>query len=591
MSYRIKGILFFFTLCFSVSPAMAKPVLWHGVPVKPDEKLLAGQLNIKIENGVVKGEINDLSATSRLDGNKHFTLTFKSKSAKKLSASDGAFRGYITNENELRGHWIRYGMRKRASYPYATPVRFSKNGNQYSGAAEPLKDELSLFFITEPKSEDRYKIKIFVPENNVGRFYRKTELVLADEKAIWWSVLNDEDEEFSRGTYDEGLGFFHLQLPDWGGDVRFDKRIDDSQELLAAKRHQPYQIPAKKDDGWPVGHADKFNIDSAVLEGFADKLRSEPAESALEAQTEAFLVARNGVLIFEQYFRGYEPDVPHDLRSASKSLTGILPGLVEQAGLVDKNDKLLETGIYETLEFKTDDAKKQQITLEHALSMSTGLDCDDNQQDSPGNEDTMQYQQEELDWFRYILRLDAVHKPGTHLAYCSGGINLAGPVLTAKTELGVPVLIEELFAQPLGIKKYHINLLPDGQQAYSGGGLQLLARDFLKMGQLMLNKGRWGDKQLLAPAYVENVLTPRGEMFGDQYGLGWWLRTYQVDGHDYQVFYAGGNGGQQIMAVPELDLVAVSLGSAYGTRGTFKMRDDWFPNIILSKAIKTQKGP
>jgi CubicO group peptidase (beta-lactamase class C family) len=201
----------------------------------------------------------------------------------------------------------------------------------------------------------------------------------------------------------------------------------------------------------------------------------------------------------------------------------------------------------------------------------------------------MQSQQDEPDWFNYTLGLDAIHQPGRHFAYCSGGINLAGAVLTAKTHQWVPTLIEDLFARPLGIKNYHINLLPDGQQAYSGGGLHLQARDFLKMGQVMMNKGRWGETQVLSTDYVKSALTPRGTMFGDGYGLGWWIRTYTVGDRSYQAFYAGGNGGQQIMAIPELELVIVSLGSAYGTRGTFRMRDDWVPNIILKQAVKGNK--
>ncbi len=595
--FHLKGLLILYVFLFITTPIVAKPVIWEGTRVNPDEELLSGLLTINIEKGVAKGEIGGLSATGDIDIHKQFTLFFTPKGTTGLNANAGTFEGYITKTNELRGHWIRYGMKIRAWTPYATPVHFSQKGQgkgtskRYEGTIAPLKDELSIFFVGEPTSDDSYAFEVFIPQTNYGRFYRHSELRFSKDKVAWVVTMDDgTSREIDGGKYDASSGVFHMQLPHWGNGVQF-KEVKDVRGLVPAKRHKAYTVPEQKKDGWPVGNADQLGLDSKVLERFGDMLSSEPPNTPREAQTEAFLVARNGVLVFERYFRGYDAEEPHDLRSASKSLTGILPGLIEQAGLLSngKRQNVLDTPLYQTLGIETDDARKQAITLEHILSMSTGLDCDDNQRDSPGGEDRMQSQQEQLDWFRFILDLDAVYTPGNHLAYCSGGINLTGAVLTAKTQQWMPTLIEELFAQPLGIKRYHINLLPDGQQAYSGGGLQLTARDFLKMGQLMLNKGRWGDQQLLSPDYVESVLTPRGIMFDKGYGLGWWISTYEVDGRSYRVFAAGGNGGQQIFAIPELDMVAVSLGSAYGTRGSFKMRDDWFPNIVLKHAIKQSK--
>ncbi len=585
--FFVKVLFILSMYCGASTSLFSAPIIWEGTPINPSEQLLSGQLTILIDNGVAKGDIGGLSATGVIDNQKQFILSFSPQGTTARNATTGTFRGYFNKDNELRGHWVRYGMQKMAWTPYATPVHFSRSGDEYTGSVEPIKDALSLFFIGELQSKNRYGFTIFIPETNFGRHYRNAELVLDKDKATWFSISEEGKEEVASGLYPMTTeDSFRLHLPYWGGDIHFERQLDDVRGLVAGKRDEDYQAPTQKNDGWPVGKADQFGLDISVLESFANMLSNESPQTPYEAQTEAFLLARNGVLVFERYFRGYDSEQPHDLRSASKSLTGILPGLAEQAGLVAQNKDILKTPIYQTLGFKTDDLKKQRITLEHALSMNTGLDCDDNQRGSPGGEDAMQSQQEELNWFRYILKLDAVHEPGSHTAYCSGGINLAGAVLTAKTQQWMPALIEELFARPLNIKKYHVNLLPDGEQAYSGGGFRLRARDFLKMGQLMLNKGRWGANQLLSPEYVENVLTPRGTMFDKDYGLGWWMNTTEINGRSYRVFAAGGNGGQQILAVPELDMVAVSLGSAYGTRGSTKMRDDWFPNIILKQAIK-----
>lgn len=582
------------TYCLS-NPLLAQQVIWRGTPIQQAEKLISGDLRITLKNGVAKGNIDGLTAQAAIDSQQHFELFFAPQETSTLAVGTGIFKGYVINNGELRGHWVRPKLQLRSNVSYASPVHFIQNSGVYRGIVTPLEDTLSIYFVGEQKAEDRFGLTVFVPENNAGRYYSNAELVLAEGQAILTQVSRNGDEEVITGTYDANTASFRLFFPYWGGDILFQKQTDDPLELLAGNRDQAYSIPGQKHDGWPVGKSEKFGVNSQVLQGFANMLKANPAENAFQAQTEAFLLARNGVLIFESYFRGFDANQLHDLRSASKSLTGILPGLVEQGGWLrekaatNKNNpkKILSEKIYDTLGIVPNNPKKQAITLEHTLSMSTGLDCDDSQSQSPGNEDTMQNQQGEQDWFRYILELDLLHEPGSHLAYCSGGINLAGAVLTAKTGRWMPTIIEDLFARPLGIKDYQINLLPDGKQGYSGGGLQLRARDFLKLGQLMLNKGRWKNAQLLDPDYVENAITPRGTISAGEYALGWWVRRYEVEKRSYDVFSAGGNGGQQIIVVPELDMVAVFLGSAYGTRGSRTARDEWFPNIILRNAIIT----
>jgi CubicO group peptidase (beta-lactamase class C family) len=593
-TFFTKSLALFFAIYCISDPLLAEQIIWRGTPLEQTENLLSGNLNITLKNGLAKGSIGGLTAQAVIDSQQRFELFFAAQGVSELVMGTGVFKGYLLNDGELRGHWVRPKLQKRSNVSYASPVHFLREFGVYRGVVTPLEDSLSIYFLGEQRTENRFGLTAFVPENNGGRYYSNAELLFEDDKAILTQVSRTGEKEVITGTYKSNFNSFRMSFLHWGGDFLFQKQSDDKLGLLAKNRNKPYSVPDQEYDGWPVGKSEEFGIDSKILQDFANMLSANPAQSAYQAQTEAFLLARNGVLIFEQYFRGYDSKIPHDLRSASKSLTGILPGLAEHAGWLNSTatltrqiavKRLLEENIYDALGVVPENPNKRAITLEHALSMSTGLDCDDNRRESPGNEEIMQNQQDDQDWFGYILGLEVLHKPGSHTAYCSGGINLAGAVVTAKTGVWIPALIEDLFARPLGISNYQINLMPDGKQGYSGGGLQLRARDFLKLGQLMLNKGSWKNSQLLAPTYVESALTPRGTMFSDQYALGWWVRTYEVDKRRYDVFYAGGNGGQQIIAVPELDMVAVFLGSAYGTRGSFTARDEWFPNIILRNAI------
>lgn len=110
------------------------------------------------------------------------------------------------------------------------------------------------------------------------------------------------------------------------------------------------------------------------------------------------------------------------------------------------------------------------MTLEHLLTMSSGLDCDDRDFDSPGNEDRVQSQEENPDWYDYTLSLDMLREPGESSVYCSINSNLIGAVLSSATGQRLEDLFYRLIAEPLEINRYHLYLQPSGEP-YMGGGI------------------------------------------------------------------------------------------------------------------------
>ena len=131
-----------------------------------------------------------------------------------------------------------------------------------------------------------------------------------------------------------------------------------------------------------------------------------------------------------------------------------------------------------------------QITVGQLLTHSSGLACDDDNDDSPGNEDVMQSAHSKEDWYDFFMALPRVNAPGTTYAYCSAGINMVGSVIRDAAHQWLPAFFDERIARPLQMSRYAINLMPNGA-AYSAGGMQLLPRDLLKFGQLYLNGGTW----------------------------------------------------------------------------------------------------
>jgi CubicO group peptidase (beta-lactamase class C family) len=283
------------------------------------------------------------------------------------------------------------------------------------------------------------------------------------------------------------------------------------------------------------------------------------------------LVARHGKLVLEEYFHGTSPDEPHDTRSAAKSLTSVLAGAAKLP---------VSTPVYRAMGAATDDPRKQAMTVEHLLTQSSGLDCDDSDDNSPGNEDVMQDQTAQPDWYRYTLDLKNIRQPGEKSVYCSCQPNLAGGILARKSGKWLPDLFRELIAQPLQIERYGMNLMPTGE-AYMGGGVRFLPRDFMKLGQVLLDGGKWHGRQIVSPNWAKRSTSPLTMIGDSKYGYLWWLADYPYKGRTVRAFYAGGNGGQTVIGIPALDLVIAFYGGNYSDRVLFVPQRVFVPEDIL----------
>jgi CubicO group peptidase (beta-lactamase class C family) len=99
----------------------------------------------------------------------------------------------------------------------------------------------------------------------------------------------------------------------------------------------------------------------------------------------------------------------------------------------------------------------------------------------------------------------------------------------------------------------------------TGGNLELTPREMAKVGQLVLDRGRAGGKQVVPARWIEQSCTPLVDepVSGYRYGLLWWLGNPQTDDPSLPSCHASGNGGQKIFVFPTADLVVVFTGSSY----------------------------
>ena len=234
------------------------------------------------------------------------------------------------------------------------------------------------------------------------------------------------------------------------------------------------------------------------------------------------------------------------------------------------------------------DPRKQAMTLEHLISMTAGFDCDDSG-DRPGDEDVFQDQDKEPDWYRYMLDVPMAWSSGDKIVYCSGKPNLAGGMLEKIAGEPQPELFHRLVAKPMKMGRYHLFLQPTGQ-AYGGGGHHFTTRDFMKLTQLFLNKGKWEGRQIVSPEWAQKsgsplrVLSPTS---GQTYGYLWNSIAYDYKGRKVHAFFPGGNGGQVYIGIPELNLLIAFTGGNYADRVLFRSQRDFVPLDILPAVSET----
>lgn len=334
----------------------------------------------------------------------------------------------------------------------------------------------------------------------------------------------------------------------------------------------PGSPPPSRDDGWQVADLQSAGLDVALI----DALMTEIERGTYDAP-DALLIARNGRLVYEQYWTGFDGDALHDLRSATKSVTSALSGLVLSDAQLDTPIESLLPG-YTPLQ--NPDARKSRITPRHLLSMNAGLSCDDWQPDSPGNEECMY---KSADWVRFILDLPAQDEPGARTAYCTGGVVVLGAILEEVAKQPIPVLAQRLFT-PLGITSAHWAEAAGGRTD-TGGHLELRARDFAKLGQLFVDGGRWHGNQVVSEAWIATSTAGRAPLADGRYGYLWWVNTFTIGTTSTDFFFARGNGGQHLFVFPSLSLVVLFLASAYN-QPTMDQPIEMTGRYILRAALK-----
>jgi CubicO group peptidase (beta-lactamase class C family) len=309
------------------------------------------------------------------------------------------------------------------------------------------------------------------------------------------------------------------------------------------------------------------------------------------------VVLRHGRLVFEHYGAGQDvswgqplgavtfgPDTLHDIRSVTKSVVALLYGIALARGHVPAPDEPLLRHFPEYPDLAAD-AGRTRLTVEHALTMTLGLEWNENvpYTSSANSEVAMELAP---DRHRFVLERPVVEEPGKRWLYSGGASALVGRLIVKGTGKPLPDFAKEALFAPLGIEAFEWLAGGDGV-ASAASGLRLTPRDLARIGRTVLARGEWDGREVVPAAWLDAALRPRVNIAeGFDYGYQWYLGTYPAAATRIgrPLPWAGGmgNGGQRLFVVPDLDLVVAITAGNYDTADQSATPTTVMQDVILA---------
>ncbi|MGI9498864.1 MAG: serine hydrolase domain-containing protein [Geminicoccaceae bacterium] len=326
--------------------------------------------------------------------------------------------------------------------------------------------------------------------------------------------------------------------------------------------------------------------------GFSPMIGEELDRAAQKekfAGLHAVVVVRAGRLVLERYCEGpderwgkplgtvvFGPEIKHDLRSVSKSIVSLLYG----AALSQKKVPGLDQSLIDQFPDYDDlvaDPDRRRITVAHALSMTLGTEWnEDLPYDNPQNSEIAM--EMAADRYRFVLDRPLKTEPGSQWNYNGGATAVLAHLISRGTAMPLLDYAHQTLFAPMGITDVEWIAGTNGEAA-AASGLRMRPRDLAKIGQLILNEGRWNGAQLVPADWLEQSFAPRSRVDEEtEYGYQWWVGTMPANGQPW--IAAFGNGGQRLFVIPGWQLAVVV------TAGNYNAPDQWkLPLAVMTEVV------
>lgn len=339
--------------------------------------------------------------------------------------------------------------------------------------------------------------------------------------------------------------------------------------------HRPFSPSSAS---WPAGS--RVDTILPAWQRLTDSIVSSDNEQGLN--TRALLVVHNGEIVAESYAQQTDAETPLLGWSMAKSLSSIMIGNLVYTGQ-------LQEDIQPVFTEWTDD-ERRDITLQHLLTMTDGLTFVEDY--SPGDDVTkMLFTGPAAS--DYAVSRPLLHEPGSHFHYSSGTATLLSRLYFLNTGASLASSLaayRQDIARPLGFQ--HAVFEPDAAGVPVGSSYFFApARDWARLGQLMLNKGTINGTRVVSEDWIAKSLQPGPAENTSSYGYQWWLNTGGADKRwpslPETTFSATGNRQQFMMMVPSENLIVVRLGWTSGQYPTDETVSRLLPeNVIPQNELK-----
>jgi CubicO group peptidase (beta-lactamase class C family) len=349
----------------------------------------------------------------------------------------------------------------------------------------------------------------------------------------------------------------------------------------------PYIPPEALNDGVNVDSFKNVGIDENMIRKAVGRI-----DHGKYGEIHSMLIYKDDKLVFEDYFDGhqYQWDAPghygnyvtwnkkmtHCIHSDTKSIVSLCIGIAIDKGFINNVQQSIFDYLPNHQDYNTNN--KEYVTIEHLLTMTSGFRWEEWGR-SLGSVENDQIGI----WFwedgpmNYVLSRDLVAVPGTRFNYSGGDIQILVEILKNATGMPLDEFSVEYLFEPLGITSFDWWLkFPNGGEIQGAGGLKLTSRDMIKVGAMMLNKGRWNGKLIISEDWVSKCTIPYkgntgikipGEDLGKVgYSYTWWTKDFTYKDESISMFFAVGWGGQKIIVMPDLDMVIVFTGANYDSK-------------------------
>jgi CubicO group peptidase (beta-lactamase class C family) len=348
------------------------------------------------------------------------------------------------------------------------------------------------------------------------------------------------------------------------------------EQIVDPPNTYKYKIPEQIEDGWKTADLSTVGINKQPIIDMVNSIHNDSYKNV-----HSVLIVRQDRLVFEEYFEGekfklaqytgemgFDRDDMHNLCSATKSFTLACIGIAMDQGLIQGVNQKVFSLFPEYSDILTNEPEKSNLTLEHLLTMTSGLDWNDTESSYYDPQNDMNLMFNSSDPIRYILSKPLIRTPGTVYDYQNCNTNVLGRIIHKITGQRIDKFAEENLFNKLGIVEREWQIMPN-EAALASGELKLRPRDMTKFGLLLLNNGLWEGEQIISRDWVE-VSTRRhiplreaGRIWENGYGYHWWLNTFHSNNNFYESYFADGWGGQQIIIFSDINLVVVFTGGNY----------------------------